>query len=667
MSSDLLRFDRFQRLMSGARKLTGEGQEGSHTDVFRFDAEAVAAGLAGLPEARDAARDQRLAAWIAERYLVKKGKIEYFAQPLLSSEPTRVRRSTVSWVFGPLGFSVLPTFEKVLADATEAARVLPYFGYGPLEGHFAPDLVEALETGCSDEGPAPNRQAVLVRTFLDGADLTETAYRILDADPFFHDPVVDAEGLAEFQRHVRRNPLTPSMEERFADFFENPITVGVRDTLRWLKGSRHPRMPWPRARGLLRGAFDRWGHESFVLPEITYYTYDTERTAVDLAGLFERNAEVARAFAADLEGRLPTSAQGPFRAHGAMRLAFQLLDFHTDYRLYEVEPYAGFLSASSARAAGRLGLALVLETAGLPVPGEGNLDLARLPRYHTGLAEWFKAVPARDRALLFDRLGGALAAYRRRGGVRAPGGGVTRFERIPRTFYTFQQRADLPSPGGRVRRLMTIHDLQKPENAHVWTRYPELSEKLAVFFTLVYRHFEDTGYIADLRPRDSGRDIFIYGLWGTVTENLMVVEEEVGGREQVRVVFVDNRDQFKDFRGEEDRRHPIGMAKYALRLVYPIIEPALVRSVGVFVEELRKREEGEVERGPKGLVDVLDQGLDIARKVAKDSVEQTFVGTKAAVDDLIDDAHTGAKRALGAVADREVPALHGGRTEPPRE
>jgi len=342
MSDDLARFDRFQRLMGGARKLTGEGQEGSHTDVFRFDAEAVAAGLAGLPEARDAERDRRLASWIGDRYLVKKGKIEYFAQPLLGSEPTRIRRSTVSWVFGPLGFSVLPTFEKVMADATEAARVIPYFGFGPLEGHVAPDFVDALETGCGDEGPAPNRQAVLVRTFLDGADLKETAYRILDADPFFHDPVVDAAALSEFQRYVRRNPLTPSMEERFAGFFENPLTVGVRDTLRWLKGSRHPRMPWETARGFLRRAFDRWGQESFVLPEITYYTYDTSRTATDLARLFAHNAEVARAFAAEIDGVLPESARPSFRALGGLKLAFQLLDFHTDYRLYEVEPYAGF-------------------------------------------------------------------------------------------------------------------------------------------------------------------------------------------------------------------------------------------------------------------------------------------------------------------------------------
>ena len=651
MTHELARFDRFQRLMSGARKLTGQGQEGSHTDVFRFDADAVATGLAGLPETRDADADRRLATWIADRYLVKKGKIQYFAQPLLGSEPTRIRRSTVSWVFGPLGFSVLPTFEKVMADATEAARVLPYLGFGPLDAHCAPDLLEALVAGCGADGPAPNRQAVLVRTFVDGADLNESVFRILDADPFFHDPVGDAAGLAEFQRFVRRNPFTPAMEERFAAFFESPLTVGVRDTLRWLKGSRHPRMPWERAQGLIRRAFDRWGHESFVLPEITYYTYDTELTAAELSALFARNAEVARAFAALVEERLPDSARGPFHALGGLRLAFQLLDFHTDYRLYEVEPYAGFLSTSSARAAGRIGAGLLIESAGLPVPEGGNVDLARLPHFHASLAEWFAAVPARDRPLLFERLAGALALYHRRG-VRGAGGGRARFERIPRTFYTFQQRADLPLPGGRVRRLMTVHDLWKPENAHVWERFPELSEKLAVFFTLVYRHFEDTGYIADLRPRDSGRDIFIYGLWGTVTENLLVVEEEVGGREQVRVVFVDNRDQFKSYRGEEDRRHPIGMAKYALRLVRPIIEPALLRSVGLFVEDMRKREEGEVDRTPKTLVDAALQGLDIARQVAKDSVDQTFVGARAAVDDLIDDAHTGARRVLTNLAGR---------------
>ena len=637
-------YDRFRRMMSAARPMNEEGHGGSHTDLFRFDEPSLREALTAEGEGTvERPRASKVAQSLSHDYFVKKGKVQFFSQPLLGSENNDIRRPLISYAFGPVGYNFMPSLEKTLLDATEAVRLVPYLGFGPASRWVAPDFVSVLEHGGRVGGQESIREGALLRVLDDGADLRETVYGLLADDPYFHSRVTGLGDLQDFQAFARKNPISPQMEEKLAEFFEGPITVGVRDTLRWAAGSRHPRMDWAQARSTIDSCYERFGDENFLLPEFNYYTWDADYSVRELRALYASNRRVAARFADRIAHALPAPILHLFQAADPVRIAFQLLDFHYDYPLYDVEPYTGFLSTTAARMLARTAVALFLQATDRPDPADRNHDLSRLPRFHGSAHAFFGSLDDSARERVLDLLAKELVSHELESRGNALG-----FERIPRTFYTFQRRADAPFEGKTVRRVLTIHDLWREENRPLLARYPELSEKLVVFFTQIYRHFEDTSFVADLRPRDSGRDIFLYGIWGYSTENLLLMEtEDSAGRSTMDVRFVDNRDQFKQYRRTEDRRQPLGLAKYALRLVHPIVEPAFQRSVGIFVDHVHRggleAHSEPVEEPAHSLAQSIEHGLDFTQKVVKDALGQTATHTMAAIDDLVDDVYAGAK------------------------
>jgi hypothetical protein len=651
-------FELLYRLMRGAVPLSADGEGGAHTDVFRFDRERLSQGLT-RPDGTRTDAAEAVTDLLSTRYLVKKGKIEHFSMPLKGKKADDIRRSVISWVFGPTGYNFHPTWEKTCIDVSEAMRLVPYLGYGAPAQFFAPDLVDMLDAGERGLETPRNGGQVFLRTVLENAtgaeDRVRSAWQVLSLDPYFHARAAGWDDVRTHQEFVRRNPLTAAMQEELGEFFEGPITVGLQDTLRWMRGSRHPAMLWTKARGVIERCFERRGLENFLLPEITYYSYDTRHTPGDIARLIERNRDAARALAFLIEAELPAALLPDWKRLGPERIAFEILDFHHDYPLYDVEPYSGFVSLSMARMFARVGAGLLLEASGAPEPDVRNTDLARAPEYLATLVGWLGSLDASHRDRVLDLLARLLGRYRAKGGFVLEGRRGLRFERIPRTFYTFQERADLGADDRPVKSLHTLSELWKPEHAGFWTRHPELSEKLTVFSVLSYRYFLETGFSPDLRPRDAGRDIFLFGVWGYSTENILITEEEVGGRLVANVRFVDNRDQFKQHRRVEDRRNPVGVAKHFLHLMTSVVEPALKRSVGVFAEQVRQAEEGQAQApGLKDAlthpVDALDRGVDLTRKVVKSSLDTSFSATRSAVDDLIDDVHTGTKKLIRKVS-----------------
>ncbi|MBW2526277.1 MAG: hypothetical protein JRI23_19000 [Deltaproteobacteria bacterium] len=643
-------YQRLHALLSATEPFSESGEGGSHTDVLQFDGDRLRANVAGsLGTERLPAGAERLVEELSDRYLVKKGKIHYFSMAVTGAETNHIRRNVVSWAFGPVGYNLMPTWDKTTIDAHEAARLIPFFGCGDPAGVFAPDFLRWLESAPESDEIPKNEDGTFLRTVLRGAAVDRTAFDLLDDDEYFHARSRNQAELADFQRFVRRNPLGATMRQRLSDFFEAPITVGVRDTMRWFRGSRHHSMPWDRAQGIIEQCFERHGTDNFLLPEINYYSYDTSYSPKQLETVWQRNQVVAQAFAQRLEDALTGKAHTAWRARNGQQLAFELLDFHHDYPLYEVEPYAGFLSGMMLRFLARFSWGVLVQATGLKEPEVRNVDLGRLPEFHASFVGLLASLEPGERERFIDTVQHVLGADYRRGLTDAAGERLW-FERIPRTFYTFQQKADRPSSGRRVVGVHQLDELWQEDHAGIWQRYPELAEKLVVFFTLIYRYYADTGFIADLRPRDAGRDIFIYGIWGYVTENLLIVEElDERGEAQVRVVFVDNRDQFKEYRREEDRRKPLGPAKYALRLIHPLIEPAMQRGIGIFVNKVAEATFGTQPDRPLGPLTAAERGLDVARTVVQKSVDSTFVNTKAVVDDLVDDLHTGARRTLADV------------------
>ncbi|MFH1529155.1 MAG: hypothetical protein ABIK09_00295 [Pseudomonadota bacterium] len=617
---------------------------GAHTEVRRIDGDALAARLGPLAVGRRA-REQvdAVAQEIAGRFLLKRGKIREFHMQLLGPRENAVPRSTISYAFGPVGYNLHPSLEKTRIDVADAVRQIPYWGAGNRDAQLAPDLLDVIRRtlGGEERDLAPTRADPFL-VDLTNARANESIYDIAGRDPYFREPCAGWRDLHRIQQGIRKTPLSREMEDRLRKFFDAPITVGWRDVLRYAKGSRHPNLGWTAARDLISDAFGRWGEECFLLPEITYYAPDLEVSAEDLSMRRRHNEELVGALSEVLSGKLPRSVRCRLSDQETRILTWDLLEFHHDYPVYRIEPYQGLLSLSAVRMFGRASVSLASAFSGIRIPERRNLDLNLMMERPLLAAELLGDLKPREARKLLKAFEATLAQYQRRGAPGVPG----RFERIGRTFYTFQERADFHAVSqGRVETVLSLEELWKPQNVQLLDEVPEIAEKLLVFFVLAYRYYVDTGFFPDMRPRNAGRDVFIYGIWGYLTDNILVmVHRRPDGGRSAEVRFVDNRDQFKEYRRQEDRDAPVGMAKTALRLTAQVTEPSMRRSIGIFADQIRKQRAGERE-SPKSFSEKMQsKGLDMLQAVAHDVVEQVFEGSRNVVDDVVDDLFEGVRQ-----------------------
>ena len=645
-SHDPSNHERFLRaILDSSRWLMPDSSGGAHTEVLQIDGELLAKKLA--PMASDPAAKRRLgelAREIGDRFLLKRGKIREISMQLVGDRESTVPRSTVSYAFGPVGYNIHPSLEKTRIDVADAVRQLPYFGVGNREDQFAPDFLDALSRAAlGDERPLglARGDPFLIRMDSRGSGRS-TVYDIAGSDPYFQGDCGSWRKLRRLQDGIRSEPLSKGMEDRLRPFFDAPITVGWRDLLRYAKGSRHPEFGWGRARELILDAFNRWGDECFLLPEITYYAPDLRISNEDLAQRHQHNGEIVSSLARVLAARLPRSMRQRLSEQEVETLTWDLLEFHHDYPVFRVEPYQGLLSVSMVRMLARFGAGVVSVFSGMRLPERRNTDLSLLLERPVLAASVIEELKPREVKKFLIALAATLTRYERGGAPGVPG----RFERVVRTFYTFQERADYhASRQGKVERVLSMVDLWEEENVHLLDELPELAEKLLVYFVMAYRYYVDTGFFADLRPRHAGRDVFIYGIWGYLTDNLLVVlGKDKDGARTAEVRYVDNRDQFKEFRRQEDRDVPVGLARTALRLTSLVSEPSLRRSIGLFADQMQ-RNRGEARKTPRSIAEKLQtQGLEMLQAVAHDVVSHVFENTRAVVDDTVDDLFEGVRQ-----------------------
>ncbi len=645
-SYDPKNYERFLRvILESSRWLMADSSGGAHTEVLQIDGEVLAEKLA--PMASDPAAKRRLAELareIGDRFLLKRGKIRDISMRVVGDRENTLPRSTISYAFGPVGYAIHPSLEKTRIDVADAVRQLPYFGFGNREDQFAPDFLEALSRAAlGDRRPLGlgRGEPFLIR-MNSGVSSRSSVYDIVGSDPYFQGDCENWRDLRRLQDGIRREPLSKGMEDRLRRFFDAPITVGWRDLLRYARGSRHPEFGWNTARDLILDAFGRWGDECFLLPEITYYAPDLKISPEDLAQRRRHNGEVVTSLARVLAARLPRSMRQRLSEQEVETLTWDLLEFHHDYPVYRVEPYQGILSVSMVRMLARFGAGLASVFTGMNLPDRKNTDLSLLLERPVLAVSIIRELKPREVKKFLIALAATLTRYERGGAPGVPG----RFERIERTFYTFQERADYhASRRGSVERIISLEELWEEQNVQLLDELPELAEKLLVYFVMAYRYYVDTGFFADLRPRNAGRDIFIYGIWGYLTDNLLVVlGKDQDGARTAEIRYVDNRDQFKEFRRQEDRDVPVGLARTALRLTSLVSEPSLRRSIGLFADQVQ-RNRGEARTTPRSIAEKLQhQGLDMLQAVAHDVVDHLFENTRSLVDDTVDDLFAGVRQ-----------------------
>lgn len=642
------KLERFLKaVVDSATFLNPQSDGGAHTDVLKIDSRLLSGQLRAMCADENLHPDlEHLAGKISERFLLKRGKIKNFSMRIVGNKENILQRSTMSWAFGPVGFSLHPTVEKVVDDCTGAVRLIPYLGAGAREQQVAPDVLTAMEKAVSGRPHelAPARGEPYI-SYLQGNSPVSTIFQLIEQDPFFQARIGKWQEMKEHQIFMRRSPISRELADKLVAFFNAPITVGLHDLIRFANGSRHPDFGWEQARDLILECYDKWSTENFILPELNYYAVDMDLSAEDLAEIRAGNVEVVNQLLPRFRKNLPRklTLEGDDLAG---RLLYELLDFHHDYPIYDIEPYQGLISISMLKTVARFMGLMVMWQSGMSIREPRNTELQHLVARPSLLAETLASLTDEEGALLLEAMEDVLSHYSRTGGVLAMTGKRVQFKRIERTFYCFQERADYYFHSlGEVVRVMSLEDLWSPENLHLFDEIPELSEKLLVFFVQAYRHYLDTGFVADFRPKNAGRDIFIYGIWGHCTENIIVtIYKDPDGERHAGIRYVDNKDQFKEYRREEDRTIPRGLAKNALRLTGDLIEPALIRTVGLFTELVHRNHTGKDSPREDLAAKLGKRGLDIIQVVAHQSIDRAFRHVHSFVDDLVDDMIEGARR-----------------------
>ncbi len=650
--------DILQGLYEASRRFRPGSKGGAHTEVLAFDADRLEsvlrrfAAAAGVDVETRAAAIRAFAGDLAARFLMKIGHVDEFPMKLHEREETPFPRVYVSEAFGPIGYNLLPTWQKTLLDATEAVREIPYFAFGTPGDQFAPLLPETIRNFiASDCQQAERFDPNAVFLLNDGTGEKLTVYDILTRDRYFTRPIKGFDDLVHFQQRLREDPLDAAMVDGLMEFFNAPITVGVRDTVRWLLGSRHPRFNWDRARDLIYDCFQRHGHENYLLPETNVYAVDVRVPADRRAAIRARNERAVRRFAEALDDALPLDVDLVLDDAHVARLAEAALAYHHAYPEYELEAVAGVLSPTFLRFVGRFAMYFALFTAGIPVRMRRNVHFEHHFRTSGLEARLLGHLPPELRESFYEALYAEIARYVARGGVYDTDGTLCTYERLDTTSYCFAQIADYGlGEGERIGAKFSLEDLRTEEGRAMLDRYPEIGEKLVVFFVLVLRFYLDTDFIPDLRPEDAGRDLFLLGIWGYLTENvLVIISENEAGQSRVRIAFVDNKDHFKQYRREEDRDRPMGLAKHALRLIHPIVEPAIYRAIGNFLQIVHDHRFGPAPE-PKTPEEHLDRAVEVGREVARKGWKEAQVAVEAVLLDSLDDAIGGVRRTLRRAA-----------------
>ncbi|MBM4321078.1 MAG: hypothetical protein FJ125_14280, partial [Deltaproteobacteria bacterium] len=505
------------RAMLRSGKVVEEGS--GHVIAWRsmaFDAGSLAGELLRLvPGAEQdvelGGRLSALAVELADRYRLQVARVDDLHLSLASRE-MKVPRVLVGEALGPLGADLFPTRRRARRLSTEAARELAYFGYGRMAEQVLPSPIELLRWAISGQPPEEVEPVLLEEDGAAGRQLWKV-FDLLSQDRYFHRRVGGRSELARLQQRLREDPLDGAMVTRLRGFFSRRLTIGVRDTLRWTLGSRHPWFAWQRARELLDDCFERYGAESFLSPRRSFYIWDVELPDERLAEMLEQNRVAVELLADRLSASLPL--QLGLGREALTRLAAAALDYHCDHPDFDVEATGRQQGETTARFLGRAAFGLAKNLAGWELQPRRNVNFAA--HFEAlGIADaWLGHLDARQKAHLYQVLRRQIRHFVAQSRGRDGRGRTPGYHRPPFALYTFFE-APTPRarPGERVLDSFRLSELRLPRNTHHLRHHPEIVGKLVVFFTLVLRHYLDTDHVPDLRPEKLVRDFMLLGIWG---------------------------------------------------------------------------------------------------------------------------------------------------------
>jgi hypothetical protein len=637
----------FSGILKAVYPLYPDKEAGSHTHIYAIDKGRLLdvfknwiTDVEGAKKWKEREKVvESFTSSMCNRFLLKVGKTENFTMRLGGAKPLVVPRSTISEVFGSIGYSLFPTLRKAKEDCTEAVREIPYFFHGNPSSLFIPHLpklIIRLLAGEIKTFPRQSKDALFLVHSMD-KETEYTFYDILGEDSYTDNKIADSSSFTNRMNAIREQPLCHTTTNHLRAFFNAPVTVGVRDTLRWLNGARHPKLKWDDAKSIITDCFDKHSNENFLLPELNFYLPAPNISPADRKRIDDSNIEFLEIATDKFIKTMTPRERRFFNEEIVFDLLKDLFRYHHDYPKYRISDTMSLLSPGVAK----IGLKFVQYVgyliSGVKLPDRRNINYKQFLLDSGWQQRINDKLVGKFNRRFYSKLMAFLLSYDLKGGINHEEELIS-YKRIDSTFFTLQERADFIPSGCKKLDEFSLEDLAKAEYSFYLRRYPELAEKLVVFFTMVLRFFNDTDFIPDLRPDEAGINIFILGIWGYITENLILtLYEDKKGEHQFRIKFVDNKDHFKQYKREMDKNNPMGLAKHAMRIVEPIVLPAMLRSVGNFVQIVHENRNG-MEANKIELLGLVELGLSVAQEVLSKGLAVSTTNIQTFLADGFDDA-----------------------------
>lgn len=562
-------------------------------------------------------------------------------------------RQSIAEGLGSVGVQFFPTRQSAMRSASEAAREVVYFAAGPVENQFLECPFSRILSVLCGTSSIPER--CILRDLREGFESNETIYRVLEQDVNFTTKIRDDASLEAFEHNLRTNPMSPEFIDKCSNFFNRRATIGVRDTMRWMLGSRHPWFGWDHARELLDNAFEKTRECNFNTPQMVYYAYDPAVSEAEIEDAQTHNACVVERFAGLLRESLTQemATLASKLADNLSYLARWILDIHHDYPDFDLEAKDSFGPGKHFDFLGHS----IQNTMNKEFLGEvSKMRLNRNMRAHfeaRGLdRECLKDLTPEENERFFAVLDEVLTRYDRDGGIEG-----LMYQRIPCILFTLQDLGEpQPREGERLLDAFDLSRMTELEHASYMRMFPEISEKLAVFFALTLRHMLDTEHVPDLQPRNFAKDFLLLGLWGTRTPNIRINLYVSNADDERNPVQRLQRCEIRFVGLEQVETHPLShirdnskALRFAVMHLVPLIEPSILRNLGTFtmaMEEFRDSSHSfDVEP-----LSLMHYGLDMLRETARCGVKGAVTDAMSMFEYLVDSTTDSVQRQLDKTA-----------------
>lgn len=628
----------------GAEKC-GEGidamkAKGANVEVYEADPEVLVTLFKEwhegelTPEVEE--KFTKVASYISRRFVFKIGNTRDYPVNFSGKQEVFLREH-LEWAFAPLGFPVVNSAKRVKKNLRDVARMNTFAGNErkrPITGPFvyreiARFLKNPLEFEFNEIADA---------FFVDDERSAQGRYRV---DGIY----TDRDDPAGYERYVAENEFMrdtnddDDFDSDLGPFFDGLITVGFHSIVRRVTGyNRHTDLTYSQAKKLIRELCEKHKGESFVAPEHTSYGYDPRKSSESFSCTIENNQKAVDVFGVCLKKVLPNSLmEGVFHDEAVFReFCCRAIDHYHTVPNYEVDISTSALSPAMAK--------LLMKSARIYFANPGLprcTDFGRDP----DLRQFFGIVDKNDRYQC-GVLRAALVVAANIYGVMMRLGKVSKYERFERTQVKTQDNLRYCGENASINEgPFSVGELLI-ERADLLEKYPELAEKLVVYFYQMYKMYKRTGYVPDMRPENVAKGIFGFGEWALQTNNVQIkiVENDDGSGVRPVIVNIDPEDHFRDT--TIGRRADEGLATAGLGLLREIGVPATKKAMARFLDVVagnrgirgEKRDMRFPEKTIQFAKDVGLYGVDIVRDgvelTGRTVAEETERGVKALTSEV---------------------------------